>query len=328
MNASMKVLSSKRLPRLILAAVAVLAVTIATATAPSAAPKPRVTFKTGTYPGILIAAYGSIWVADHRDIYVDRINPKTNRMTAIAAAEDSMCSLDASGGSIWASTCGDPPSHYVRINPHTGKVGPEKTGSNPYLAAGSLWMMDASIVNLLRLDPRTRVVVKRFPITFSDPTMGGLNGFAYGSMWLADQQTVWRVDTATNTVTVIPLPGARPPLPSQGFADSAEMAFANGKVWYGSPVGLYEIDAKTSTTTLLPIPIGDFANLGDIAVVSALGSIWIRTSGTNVDRIDLTTGNIIDHYPASGGGGWIAVANGSLWVANAGNNTVWREPLH
>lgn len=32
--------------------------------------------------------------------------------------------------------------------------------------------------------------------------------------------------------------------------------------------------------------------------------------------------------PATGGGGGIAVARGSLWIANAGADTVWREPLH
>jgi streptogramin lyase len=216
----------------------------------------------------------------------------------------------------------------MRIDLKTNKPGPETPGSDPYVDGGSLWMLDPPSQNLLRLDPRTHVGVKSFPISFSDVTMGGLVGTGYGSVWAGDQQTVWRVDEAINTITVIPLPGVRPPTPSQGFADSAEMAFANGKAWYGSPSGLYEIDAQTNNVTLLPIRIGNFANLGDIAVVSALGSIWIRTSGTSIARIDPTTGTVIARYPASGGGGWFTISNGSIWVANADDNTVWRLPIH
>ncbi len=54
----------------------------------------------------------------------------------------------------------------------------------------------------------------------------------------------------------------------------------------------------------------------------------MRTSGKTVTRIDPATGTVVGSYPATGGGGGLAIAYGSLWVANANADTTWREPIH
>jgi hypothetical protein len=72
-----------------------------------------------------------------------------------------------------------------------------------------------------------------------------------------------------------------------------------------------------------------FAEWGDIPIVSGAGSVWLRTSDPKLDRIDPATGRVRATYPAAnaGGGGGLAVAFGSLWVENAGSDSVWREPI-
>lgn len=47
------------------------------------------------------------------------------------------------------------------------------------------------------------------------------------------------------------------------------------------------------------------------------------------DRIDPASGGVQAVYPAGseGGGGDITVAFGSLWVYNAGSDSIWREPI-
>lgn len=49
-------------------------------------------------------------------------------------------------------------------------------------------------------------------------------------------------------------------------------------------------------------------------------------NGSQMDRIDPLTGRLIGTYPADSGG--LAVADGSLWVENAGTDSVWREPIN
>jgi hypothetical protein len=55
----------------------------------------------------------------------------------------------------------------------------------------------------------------------------------------------------------------------------------------------------------------------------------MRTSDSRIDRIDTASGRVLATYPADGGGGGggLAVAFGSLWVDNAGSDSVWREPI-
>ena len=114
-----------------------------------------------------------------------------------------------------------------------------------------------------------------------------------------------RVDAATNTVTVIPLPGAAlQPGPTQGYAGPASMAFTAGKVWFGNPAGVYEIDPATNKATLLKIPIGNFSQLGGISVVGGAGSVWGAHVGVGGDEDRLpATGQVLGHYPVPGGRG-------------------------
>jgi hypothetical protein len=47
-----------------------------------------------------------------------------------------------------------------------------------------------------------------------------------------------------------------------------------------------------------------------------------------VARIDPSSGQAIQRYPATGGGGGVTVGFGSLWLTNTGPGSVWREPIH
>jgi streptogramin lyase len=129
-----------------------------------------------------------------------------------------------------------------------GHVGADHSAWHHYFGGGSLWATNSVNTAVLRLDPRTHVVLKRVRAHFDNPSEGGLSGFAYGSAWAGDQGSVTRIDAGTNRVTVIPLPGAKewPDPAEQVLAAGAQMAFAGGKVFYGNAAGIYEIDAATN----------------------------------------------------------------------------------
>jgi streptogramin lyase len=314
-------------PTKLAAVTAVLAMFAVTGLA-SASGEPTAKIKTdsGLFPTLTVSAFGSIWVSTHRGDVVYRVNPKTNKVVKTINVGGNTCLLDQSAGRVWAMDCDTGFSH--PIAPQTNKVGPVLAGSAPYLGGGSLWVTNGSNTALLRLDSKTHAVVKRFPGIPTDPDYSELAGFAFGAAWVGNPTTVVRVDAATNTATVIPLPGAMSgPEPNQGYAAEAGMAFARGRVWFGNPAGVYEIDPATNTATLLPIRIGNLSQDGNIDFASGAGSVWVRTSGTTVSKLDPATGKVTGTYPAGGGGGGITVAFGSLWVVNAGLDSVWREPI-
>jgi streptogramin lyase len=162
----------------------------------------------------------------------------------------------------------------------------------------------------------------------------------HGSVWLVSDsaKSVTRISTATNKVTdVITLTGAKtedeafPRAAEQdtGYINGASVAFTPGRAWYANPAGLFEIDAHTNRARRISLGMRPFTDWGDDTVVSAAGSVWLRTTNTRIDRIDPASGKVQAVYPAGreGGGGDITVAFGSLWVDNAGSDSVWREPI-
>jgi hypothetical protein len=62
-------------------------------------------------------------------------------------------------------------------------------------------------------------------------------------------------------------------------------------------------------------------------VTAGNGSLWVRTSDTQVTRIDPIGWKVIGRYGASGSGGGIAVAFNRLWVAGAARDRLLRQNI-
>lgn len=302
-----------------------------------AAPSPNHRFKTEGAPAFPVAYGGFLWVAAHRSGAIYEIDPRRNRIVHSYQTDESACYLNGSGDLMVFYTCDGPGGKYVDMRTgrmHTFGGGPgfatpisegqTQWGNIDY--AGSEWTKGPDSNEVLRLDPRTHVVLKRFhgiewegnPWTVAD-----------GSLWMPAFTTVTRFDATNDTATIIPLPGSlKDPGPNQGYADIERLAITPGALWATNPAGLYRIDARTNEATLIPgIRVGDLDEFGYIDLVSANGSLFMRNGPNQVIRIDPTTGKIMARYPATGGGGGIEVAYGSLWVTNFISDTTWRIPL-
>lgn len=309
------------------------------------APRGAVRISIPNFPAMITAGGGSVWVSAHRSTFVFRIDPASNRVIGSVSLGDTPCTEASFGaGLVWNSNCGageNSKGISYGIDPRRNRIVRKTPGTYPVVGAGSLWVLDDSGKFVRRVDPRTGVVLARIPTGIDQPPGGGtltIGGVGYGSVWLASDAaaSLTRISTVTNKVTdVIRLVGAKtqdqafPNSGSSGYINGATVAFAAGKAWYANPAGLFEVDARTNRATLIPLKMGLFSNWGDDTVVSGDGSIWLRTSNAQIDRIDPATGQIQAHYPAGafGGGGDLVVAFGSLWVANAGSDSVWREPI-
>ena len=302
----------------------------------SAAPAGTVKINALGYPIFAIEAAHSIWVGAHHSESIYRIDPASNRIIKTIALPNTACGEPSAGfGSIFFANCEDEGGNTMQLSTKTNKVVRTLPGGSPIVGDGSVWTLSADGGTVYRYDPQTGVKLASVPTNFEDPNQGegsGLGTAGAGSIWAADNgtTTVLRISTATNkVVAVIPLPGALTiGATSQGYAAGGPMVMAGGKVWFGNPAGVFEIDTATNIATRLDIRIGDFTFWGDIPFATGDGDVWVRTSGSRVVRIDPATGNVVASYPTTGGGGSISVAFGSLWTANAGSDTVWRQAIH
>jgi streptogramin lyase len=282
------------------------------------------------FPDSALSVNGAVWIEAHREALIYRIDPKTNAVEKIALSAPQCGPLAYGARRIWFSSCfgvtGVARSYGIPVR--NGKWVINTKGGGPAFAGGSLWVVDETKAVLIRSDPRSGVVLRRIKLAISEAPNGQWAGTpCFGSLWVTNGvDAVQQIDLAKNTSRVVPLPGGHDTTGSGYFA-STVAACASGKVWVPNGAGLFELDPATGDATLLPIAIASFSQQGDVAIVADGGDVYLRTSDTTVVKIDGATAKVVARFPAAGGGGGIAVADGSLWVVNAADGTVWREPL-
>jgi streptogramin lyase len=304
---------------------------LALAGGPGAAPQRVAVIHVAAYsfPSAVGAGFGSLWVSAHRGYDAVRVDPHTNRVAAHVRLSDVQCWSFAFGARhAWASNCEGETgaAKTYEIDPRTNRVVGIVPGHDAVFAGGSLWLTTFPAQSLIRLDPVTHVELARVRAPFTPNDNGdGTGTGAFGALWTSNGiDTAARIDLRTDAVRVIPLPGARRPDPG-GYFDAANPLALDGRVWLTNAAGVFEIDPRTNAVRLHRLRIGPFSEQGDVGFAAYGHDLFIRVSDTTIDRVDARTFRIVKHYPATGGGGKLAIAYGSLWIANAGVDTVWRE---
>jgi streptogramin lyase len=302
----------------------------ATSLGASSAGSTAIKLDRGAFPDYPLSAFGSVWVESHRGLSLYRINPKSNKVRRFMLPESQCGPLAAGAGRLWFSNCfGEAGvARVYAVDPRSGRVVARRPGTGVAFAGGSVWVVDKARNDLIRTDPATGVVLARLKLGIHPAPNGTWAGSSCaGSLWTANgSDGVQRTNLQTNATRVIALPGGYDP-PGPGYFAVNLVGCADGKVWVPDGAGLYEVDPLHNTAKLLPMKIGPFSQQGDVSLVDVGSNLYLRTSDTSVARIDARTGKIDARYRAAGGGGGVAVADGSLWVVNALPATVWREQL-
>ena len=304
-------------------AVALLCLAVLAVTAAGAADKPSAKFKTAGAPGFITAYRGWIWVGAHRSGLLYKIDPRTDKTARTYNLPEDVCGLGGTGPDVWAGTCD---GVGALVNIRTGKIRQARTEFPPISYAGSLWLTRHDRGGRLqRVDPKTRLVLK----TWRGIDVEGPPRVGSGAIWIPGLTTLSRFDATDDTRTIIPLPGAKSdPGLNQGYATVWNVAITPGTIWVPNPAGVYRVNERTNTATLLPrLRVGNLDEWGNIAIAAARGSLFVRLSPNQVERVNPNTGTVTARYPATGGGGDIAVAYGSLWVTNFAADTTWRIPI-
>jgi YVTN family beta-propeller protein len=220
---------------------------------------------------------------------------------------------------VWISN--EPKNSVSRLDPRTNRVaGVVQVGKQPScgLAAGfgSLWVPNCGESTMSRVDLKSGAVTATFPMTFAD-SEGGI-AVGAGSVWIVTDKRgfLTRLDPATNTER------ATIKLPSGSFA----VAFGEDAVFVTSFEHdlLSRIDPSTNAL-VKTIPVGPkprFLAIGE-------GSVWTLNQGDgSVSRVDIASNTLVAtieaHVP--GGGGEIAVGEGSVWVTMPKNPITRIDP--
>ena len=265
--------------------------------------------------------YGSLWVASHRSSLLYRIDPDKNAIEAQIVIGREQCG-DLSFGDelVWVHSCGDLNSAF-RVDPLTNRVvGSDRwPGLSVAFGADSLWaILDNSTPGTVgRFDLGTYELAERIHVGGGSTFLG----YGFGSAWVGNvtDGTVQRIDPEKNAVEATLLVGP----PGDG---SAMLTVGEDAVWVGN-VGdgsLYRIDPETNTVERIDLGLTKQTEAWDLFIEATPGAIWLRTSDDTIARVDTRTRQVVATYPASGGGGDMEVAFGSLWVANFADDTLWR----
>jgi DNA-binding beta-propeller fold protein YncE len=254
------------------------------------------TIGAGHRPGAVAAGDGWVWVGSEEDQSVLRIDPKTNEVTK-RVTTGGPTSIAVAGGKLFVANSDQT---LWQINPSTLAFSTTPDTGDRGVAAGegAIWTVGyQGLVQVNRAGDVAQTIDR-----------AGFSPFAVttgaGAVWVVDDglSSLWRVDPRTDKVV------GRIAL---GF-DPAGVTFGGGRVWVTDNSGdrLAEVDPAVNRV-VRSIRVGN----GPIGVAFGDGSVWTANylAGT-VSRIDpkrgtVTSASKVGPYPTS-----IAVGEGGVWV--------------
>lgn len=213
----------------------------------------------------------------------------------------------------WVSN--EPNDNVSRLDPKSAAATTIALGTNKHPCSGlatgfgSLWVPNCGDQTLSRVDLKTNAVTATVPMTIGNSEGGIATGA--GSVWLMIDKngTLARIDPATNKIV------AEINVPSGSFG----LAFGPAEepaVWITSSEhhSVTRVDPHTNLV-VETIAVGKSPRF----IAAGAGAVWTinQTDGT-VSRIDPKTNKVVATIEVGipGGGGEIAVGEGSVWVTS------------
>ena len=267
------------------------------------------TIPTGTHPCGVVAAFGSVWVANDGGTLV-RIDPRTNRVVKRIRIGAGACFMAADTRALWIANY---KSDLVRVTPR-GRVKRIAVGETPdgvLIAYGRVWVTAWGAGKLAVVDPRTFKVVRRLDIGARPAGLAARNG----AVWVGfgrDATAIARVNPRTFRVERIDV-GVREP---RGFVAGTK------DLWIQANTGdLLQFDPVTRRVRA-HLEVGRTLATGAVAQD---GTIWIPDKEQNlVYRVDRARQRVIGSFPAGPGAFVTLRAYGSMWVTSFAGSDVRR----
>jgi streptogramin lyase len=234
----------------------------------------------------IAAGYGSIWVTEHANDVLLRIDPTLTRVVKRTRVPGTPFGIALGFGSAWVPEFQG--YEVARVSAKTNKITARFPATGPTavtIGAGSVWVLAHRADEVLRIDPKANRVIARVPLKLH-ATPGGAERMAYGegALWVSDDggSGLVRVDPQTNRqVAEILMP--------KSVTGAFSVAVGGGSVWVGGDNGyLVRIDPKRNAVTgMLRRAFGnrkDGCGPGlsgpgcTHSVVYAAGAVWVGSS--------------------------------------------------
>jgi YVTN family beta-propeller protein len=263
----------------------------------------------GARPDAVVAAAGSLWVANLDDATVSRVDDQAGAVERTIATGRAATGLAATPGGVWFVAAGqdgrarvgliDARFQQVTRTLDVDDVALARAPAGVASGAGSLWIVPGGVGMLARVDPTTKRAVR----IDTRSCCASAVAFGAGAAWIADSyvDTVTRVDPENVARVTIPV----------GHGPSA-IAVDAGGVWVAIEREgvVIRIDPATNAVT-------DRIRVGRSPTGIALGagSVWVANSrdGT-VSRIDPRTGKPVATIAVGEAPRGIVFSGSKLWV--------------
>ena len=215
--------------------------------------------------------------------------------------------IDASSGTILRSI--SPPARDPNVQEEGGSITPFAVGGDV------LWVTSAH--DLVKMDVGLGREVDRFRLDALGKGSGLAEGVAVGagSVWVSR-------DVGRGQILRLDLVSGRPEHVWNGVAPHLNLKFGDGSLWAADERGLARIDAETNLLTPVSGIQGNCGRGVGGCVAAGGGAGW--TSQINkgaVFKVD-EAGHIAATFTLGIGSGWMAFADGVLWVGNMDEGTV------
>jgi ABC-type transport system substrate-binding protein len=248
---------------------------------------PKARLEESAYP---IFSGGHFWVVDFSPSAFVEIDPSNGRIMRqvspptrdpkVRGDSHSLTLFTVQGNALWAVSGDDVVQMDIALDREVNRFrldhyvrGPPGLAEGVALGGGSVWVSrDVGTGQVLRLNPVTGKVEHRF----DNLPMHEQLSYGDGSLWIADERGIARIDAATNELTRV-----------DGIKGSMFVVAGGGFGWTsGTAKGLvYKIDQTGQLAATYPV------GLGDAFMSYANGRLWVGAGdpGT-VTGIDGATG--------------------------------------
>jgi YVTN family beta-propeller protein len=182
---------------------------------------------------------------------------------------------------------------------------------------GSLWVSNAGLDGVQRIDPKTNKVIADVKVPRPCAAMAA----GYGSLWVASrkEKSIFRIDAKKNRVTAT--------VPVTVADSEASIAAGSGGVWVLTDRKgvLSRIDPDTNNV-VAKITVKPHS----YAAMAGYGAVWVTNTGARakengaVQRVDPKTNSVVATIPVRSQPRFLAVGEGAVWVLNQTDGSVSR----
>jgi hypothetical protein len=220
----------------------------------------------------VVSAFGSLWVAAHRQGSVIRLDPVTLKPIATIKVSSGPGWFAVTDEAVWVNS--QMGRGLTPIDPATNTAG-ERAGTyptcgGPVVAAGSIWQMACDSGQIIRVDLATGKAADIYADEYAGVGLVGDTLVAVGP------NAISRVDPETSTLEEI-APGV----------DGFPIGYDDRSVWLAAPGEVQRISIVDGSV-LATLPIG-----GDTTVTLAGDRAWVTQFGLATHEVDALTNTLL-----------------------------------